>query len=41
MCCAVFCVDAVRFGKSLGIEGAFLYKFSAKVAELRARTTLN
>ena len=25
---------AVRFGKSLGIEGAFLYKFSAKVAEL-------
>jgi len=25
---------AVRFGKSLGIEGAFLYKFSAKVVEL-------
>ena len=25
---------AVRFGKTLGIEGAFLYKFSAKVVEL-------
>ena len=25
---------AVRFGKTLGIEGAFLYKFSAKVAEM-------
>lgn len=25
---------AVRLGKSLGIEGAFLYKFSAKVAEM-------
>ena len=25
---------AVRLGKSIGIEGAFLYKFSAKVAEM-------
>ncbi len=34
MCCAVFCAGLCGLGKALGIEGPFLYKFSAKVVEL-------